>query len=283
MDFTRWRISKALQFGVAESDRCSCVWEGLEKEARPLLVPVHGLWEKWARSCTNHSENGVSTCSCLLASYTWNLGEFFLIFVIFFFLPARSCAGCSHAHYYMWVPVRWSDSWKLLQESICCPLDSDLISSLILMQIYREESAGGCIQVSAPAECVSEKKPTLLPIRQFRFGCHRSLSTGHTFVLFPRKRSVKLSSLLQTHLTAHYYIPAQVFFFFFYLFCNSSPEQKGSCACRECLSGETSLRVSLTQKFSMVSKNLPNYPWSNDAHFSLQHAKLYKWLRNYNN
>lgn len=40
---------------------------------------MHGLRTKWQRSCTKPSEDGVSTCSCVLASYTSDLGEFFVV------------------------------------------------------------------------------------------------------------------------------------------------------------------------------------------------------------
>lgn len=152
MDFTRWSISRALQFRVAETNRCTCVWEGLEKEARPLLVPVHGLWEKSGRSCTNHSENGVSTCSCLSASYTWNLGEFFFFSFPFFFPNLRIGARAVHMR------TVGLTAGKLYSRASAALLHPAQSHSLIFecRYILRKTPSGG-FQVPAPAKCVLKK------------------------------------------------------------------------------------------------------------------------------
>lgn len=160
--------------------------------------------------------------------------------------------------------------WQLeaLQESICCPLDSDLIISLILMQIYRKETAGGCIQVPAPAEkndsLANQAISIWLPHITFNWSHLRSYFTQMDQLncrLCSRPIWLRIPSLTATRRAA-------------------LPHSSAVCTCfsiphlsrRETAPTAVSQLGNITQcKFNSKVfhgvQNLPNYPWSNDAHF----------------
>lgn len=90
------------------------------------LLQFHGLWTKWERSCTDPSESGVSTFSCVLASSTSNLGEFLFFFSSFFFSLFTTCyymRGLFFPPSHAQTCVKSNASLLIdLQESIGCPL-----------------------------------------------------------------------------------------------------------------------------------------------------------------
>ena len=104
-----------------------------KKKAWPLYVTVHGLWTKWYRSCTNPSESGVSTCSCVSASSTSDLGEFSLFlfflsisFFFFFYITCDYMRGVFYPHARTCVCEIHCDtlhSSNCLQESFELPSD----------------------------------------------------------------------------------------------------------------------------------------------------------------
>lgn len=137
------------------------------------LLQFHGLWTKWERSCTDPSESGVSTFSCVLASSTSNLGEF-LFFSPFFFSFFTTCYYMrglfpppSHAQ----TCVKSNASLLTdLQESIGCPLTShqNMIKKCRFLQVCSINIP--IVTPSSPSaaeECVARKSGTsaLMPTR----------------------------------------------------------------------------------------------------------------------